>query len=186
MLSLGPAAPVPIYQHEGEFAALLELYRERKPLRVLEVGTYCGGTLYHWLQNARPGAVVVSVDNYAWGVDNRPLYRTWAPEGVIVEAVAGDSRDPKTIAQAGALSPYDWIFIDAGHYYEEVKADWESYRPLATPSAVVCFHDILEHPHNPEVEVRRLWLEIQREYETKEIVADPKPEWGGIGVVFLP
>lgn len=186
-LKYGPDAPVPIFQHEYEFATLLDIYRERRPLRVLEVGTYHGGTLYHWLQNARPGAVIVSVDSYMAGVDNRHLYAEWTPAGVTLHVLCGDSRDPDIIMAAAEHGAYDWTFIDAGHYYDEVQADWENYRPLTGPGGLIAFHDILPpSPSHPEIQVDRLWREIQRAgHVTREIVADPDADWGGLGVVYL-
>ena len=187
-LEYGPATDdVPIFQHAWEFERLLELYRMRPPWHVLEVGTYHGGTLYHWLQNAQEGALVVSVDSYQAGVDNRALYEEWAPEGVGVRTIAGDSHAPETVRQAGLHAPYDWLFIDAGHLYEEVKADWESYGPMVAPGGIVAFHDILPPTAAwPEIEVERLWREIQAQgYVTQELVADAGAEWGGIGVVYL-
>jgi predicted O-methyltransferase YrrM len=183
----GPPAPVPVFQWEQEFTQLLDLYRELAPRRVLEVGTFHGGTLYHWLTNAADGATVVTVDSYAAGVDNRSLYDGWVPDGVTLQVVAGKSAAESTVAQAKAWAPYDFIFIDAGHYYTEVKADWEAYLPLAQKGAVVAFHDILPPSvEHPEIEVARLWAELKEEFETEEFVADPDASWGGIGVVRLP
>jgi predicted O-methyltransferase YrrM len=184
----GPATPVPIFQWEQEFTQLLDLYRELAPKRVLEVGTYHGGTLYHWLTNAAEGAKIATVDSYAVGVDNRALYDTWVPGGVKLKVIAGRSAAESTVAQAKEWAPYDFIFIDAGHYYTEVKADWEAYLPLAQKGAVVAFHDILPPSVvHPEIEVARLWAEIKAEgYETEEFIANPEADWGGIGVVRLP
>ena len=151
--------PVEIIQREEEFSQLLDLYRERAPKRVLEIGTYHGGTLYHWLQNATAGTLVVSVDSYVTGVDNRSLYPGWMPDGVSLDVIEGDTRDLRVILQVEKCSPsYDWVFIDAGHFYEEVQHDWVTFGALCT--GVVCFHDIL-YPH-----VARLWAEIKAEYET--------------------
>jgi len=171
---------VPCLQREAEFTKLLDLYRERKPMRVLEIGTYFGGTLYHWLQNAQSGAVVVSVDSYATEIDNRHLYGEWIPPGVTLEPIAGDTRDRLTLERVKfRYDSYDWIFIDAGHLYGEVKNDWEAFGALAADGGLVCFHDIL-YPH-----VARLWAEIKAEHETLEIVSDPTTEWHGIGCVLM-
>jgi predicted O-methyltransferase YrrM len=188
MPGYGPPTPVPIFQWEQEFNQLLDLYRELEPKRVLEVGTYHGGTLFHWLANARKGAKVATVDSYAAGVDNRHLYDDWVPDGVTLKVIAGRSAAAKTVAQAKEWAPYDFIFIDAGHYYTEVRADWDAYLPLAQTGAMVVFHDILPPSViHPEIEVARLWAEIKADgYDTEEIVADPDAAWGGIGVVFLP
>ncbi len=179
-MSVLEQTPVPLLQREDEFDALLDLYRERKPKWVLEVGTYHGGTLYHWLRNAQPGTTVVSLDSYRTDVDNRSLYEGWTPEGVDLAVLEGDSRAESTIERIRELAPYDWVFIDAGHLYDEVKADWLNYGPMC--NGVVCFHDIL-YP-----DVARLWDEIKSEYSTREIISDPIiewPGWCGIGCVFM-
>lgn len=172
--------PVPILQREGEFDVLLDLYRRRAPKRVLEIGTYHGGTLFHWLQNAEPGALVVSVDSYATPVDNRYLYPEWTPEGVRLVVLMGDTRDPYTLINVvGTSAQYDWIFIDAGHFYNEVKHDWETFGPLAAQGGLVAFHDILYQGG-----VAQLWAEVKAEHETLELVSDPTTEWYGIGCVL--
>jgi predicted O-methyltransferase YrrM len=182
----GPPAPVPILQHEAEFSVLLELYRRLAPADVLEVGTFYGGTLYHWLQNtARPGAKIVTVDSYAVSVDNRHLYDAWNVNDTRLIVLDADSHDPNTVLAAEANGPYDFVFIDAGHYYKEVKRDWENYHPMVKPGGMICLHDILTHPAWPSIEVGRLWEEIKKDHLTFEIVADRDAEWGGIGVVML-
>ena len=182
----GPPTPVPIFQWEPEFSTLLALYRNYKPKSVLEVGTYHGGTLYHWLQNSRKGTRIVSVDSFVMGVDNRHLYDDWNTSGADLHTVVGDSSNPDTIAAVEELGPFEWLFIDGGHYYQEVKADWENYGPMVKRGGVVCFHDILTHPSWPSIEVGRLWEEIKQDHLTFEIVQNRKAAWGGIGVVVLP
>lgn len=184
-MSILEQTPVPLLQRADEFEALLEMYRERAPKRVLEIGTYHGGTLYHWLQNAQPGTRVVSVDSYATDVDNRPLYEGWMPEGVSLDVIEGDTGDLRVFLQVAKCSPeYDWVFIDAGHRYDEVKHDWLSFGQLST--GVVAFHDIL-YP-----DVARLWDEIKQSAPKKakflEFISDPVTEWDGwcgIGVVLM-
>src|SRR6187399_853113 len=99
----GPPAPVPILQWEREFEVLLELFRRADPMDVLEIGTYHGGTLYHWLQNVRrPGVRVVSVDSYAVGVDNRELYDDWNVHGSVLHVIEGDSHASTTLSEVEA------------------------------------------------------------------------------------
>jgi len=185
MTQLEQMTPVPILQREGEFDVLLRMYAERKPKRILEVGTYHGGTLYHWLQDATPGASVISLDSYAADVDNRELFPAWVPDEVTLDIVCGDSRDERVIAYIRERAPYDWIFIDAGHFYDEVKADWMNYGPMCAEGGVVCFHDIL-YSRGPVWEhVAGLWAEITAEHETRELISDPTTEWYGIGCVFM-
>ena len=183
----GPPTPVPIFQWEAEFAPLLELYVSRKPKRVLEIGTYHGGTLYHWLANAVPGAKIVSVDSYLVGVDNRDLYPAWTPKGVELEVIKGDSSRKHVITTVRQSAPFDWIFIDAGHFYAEVAADWHNYKGMCARGGVVIFHDILPPSRSwPIIEVAWLWKELKREgLRTEEIVHDRDAEWGGLGIVYL-
>lgn len=180
----GPPTPVPIFQWEKEFAVVLELYRRVQPETVLEVGTYHGGTLYHWLTNAQPGTTIVSLDSYAVGVDNRHLYETWVPDDVVLHVYEGDSNNPESAKLVADHGPFDWTFIDAGHYYEEVLRDWQLYGPLT--DGVVLFHDILPPTEaHPEIEVDRLWQEIKLTHHCLEVVANRNAEWGGIGLVLM-
>lgn len=182
----GPKTPVPILQREWEFKTLLKLYTTLKPRRVLEIGTYHGGTLYHWLTASTPD-VVVQVDSFAIGVDNRHLFAEWCDAKTQLHSIIADSTNPDTVRLVEPHGPFDWVWIDAGHYEHEVRADWANYAPLAAPRGVVCLHDILTHPHHPEIQVDAVWRDLQRAgYVTQEIVASATAEWGGIGVVYLP
>ena len=182
----GPETPVSIFQWEPEFQVALDLYQRVQPETVLEVGTYHGGTLYHWLRNAAPGARIVSLDSYAVGVDNRHLYDEWVPEGVSLTVLEGDSNSADTAERVAEHGPFEWAFIDAGHYYHEVKEDWLLYGPMVADGGVALFHDILPpSAEHPEIEVARLWEEIKLEHNCLEIVADREASWGGIGVVQL-
>jgi predicted O-methyltransferase YrrM len=178
---VGLATPVPLVQDAWEFAQLLDVFRSRDPRRVLEVGTYAGGTLYHWLQNASPGTHVVSVDFYTQA-DNRKLYDGWCGPGVGWAAVAGDSNDPAVAALVAEWDPYDFVFVDAGHLEENIRADVDLYLPMTRKGSVVAFHDIEEHEGLPNVQVWRVWRELRQEYRTVEFVAP-----GGMGIgVLLP
>jgi cephalosporin hydroxylase len=127
------------------------------------------------------------VDSYVEGVDNRHLYDEWTPDDAALHVVEGDSRDPAVRNQVEALSPeFDWVFIDAGHYYAEVKSDWETFGPLASEGGVVVLHDILPPTQaHPEIEVAFLWNEIKQTHSTLEIVDNRAAEWGGLGVVLI-
>lgn len=175
------APPVPWLQHPDEFASLLALYQTLKPRRVLEVGSWHGGTLYHWLRHAQRGSIVVSLDRY-WDVDNSAQYGDWASDGVEIVVIRGDSNDPRTVAHAAAYAPYDFVFVDADHHEPNVRADWRHYSQLAAPGAVIALHDILESD-DPTIEVAPLWAELRHEHATIEFAA---AGGYGIGVVFLP
>lgn len=178
---------VPVFQHPREMEWLLALYAERKPMRVLEVGSYFGGLLKQLILRAQPGAVIVSVDLYNLPyADNRRRYAGWAQQaGVEVHAIAGNSADPRTVKAAAKHGPFDFIMIDGDHRDAAVRADWAAYRPLAADDGVVLFHDILDNRKaHPEIQVAQLWSEIRATHTTREII-DGNGKWGGIGAVFL-
>lgn len=168
--------PVEMLQHDGEFAALLDLYVERAPLAVLEIGGHRGGTLYHWLRCATPGAVVVSIDDR---LDYRDDCGEWVPLSVSLVMLQGSSHDPLIVEQAAAYGPYEWTFIDADHHDQAVRADWTNYRPLTTEDGVVVLHDISE-TDDPTIEVAPFWHELEAAYRTTAI---ERPGGFGIGVV---
>ena len=177
----GPETPVKILQYEWEFLSLLDIYKKRKPKKVLEIGSFAGGTLYHWLQNATVGTHIISVDTYVSGEDNRSLYDSWKPRGVTLTALCGDSHSEEIKMQLKLAAPFDWVFIDADHYYDSVKQDWSTYKEMC--SGVLVLHDI--NPiADPSIEVDRLWGEIRRDgYVIQELLATN--ESCGIGVVYL-
>jgi predicted O-methyltransferase YrrM len=179
----GYPAPVPVHQRTGEFDALLKLYKKRQPKRVLEIGTYEGGTLYHWLQG-KPD-LAVTVDDFRDGINNKHLYADWTSDGTRLEVIEGDSHDPLIIKRIGELAPFDWIFIDADHGYDAVRADWETYSRMGT--GILAFHDILPPSWaHPEIQVSQLWRELKAAgHRTRELIDDPNATWGGIGIVFL-
>lgn len=180
-------ADVPVFQHPAEMEWLLAIYAERRPMRVLEVGSYFGGTLKQLVLRAQPGATVVSVDLYKFPyADNRHRYADWSSQsGATVVAIAGNSHDAETVARAAAYGPFDFILIDGDHRYGSARADWEAYRELVAPGGVVLFHDILDNRKaHPEIEVARLWAEIKADHITDEFIAG-NGRWGGLGVVYM-
>ena len=187
-----PHLPVHTAQRTWELMRLVSLYFDLQPLRVLEIGTEIGGTLWHWLQNAAAGTDVVSVDDMA-SLPAEPkerlpgMWQSWCPDGVRLEKITGNSRDPETIAIVAALLPQvDFLFIDGDHTYEGVRADWMNYGPLVRPGGLIAFHDLITPDFGKHVKVPQLWKEIQDAgYLTMNLFADPGENWGGIGVVVI-
>lgn len=163
-------------QHEAEFAALLALYRMRRPERVLEIGVGEGGTLYHWLQGGPE--LVVALDLYH--VDEH-RYEAWRPAGTELVVIYGDSASDYCYQQVAARAPYDWLFIDADHHEQAVRRDWKLYGPLVRAGGLVAFHDVAPSD-DQTIEVAPLWLELKTRYQTTEFV---EPDGFGIGVVLL-
>jgi predicted O-methyltransferase YrrM len=166
-------------QKAGELASFLALLMDDPPRTVVEVGSDAGGTLWAWQQLGAERVIGVDMPGGRFGSGVR-----LNDHGC--EIVYGDSHDIDTLAELVALlelTPVDMLFIDGDHTYEGVKADFELYSPLVRPGGVIAFHDICIHPLFPEVQVFRLWLELEGMKE--EIVTRPA-SWGGIGVIRVP
>jgi len=164
--------PVEIFQYESELEQLLEIYRSTRPSKVLEIGSLYGGTLWFWMQNSEPGAVIVSIDLVVPTVDHRyedivrcqALWRSWT-EAAQVKLVTlhANSSEPATVRQAAGYGPFDFVFVDGGHDYETVQNDYEKYWPLVRPGGVMAFHDIaypdVNRPH--QIDVGRWWRDLK-------------------------
>jgi len=197
--------PVPILQGKWEFERLLGIYKARAqhqaPWSVLEIGSLYGGTLWHWMKYAKPGSEFVCVDQLVNDNDarydlqmkcHREMWPAWAAEhGHGVAVLEGDSTDPELIKKVSGNS-FDFIFIDGGHSYDVVKADFENYGRLAKPGGMIVLHDILFAPWWGSIEVHRLWGEIvQAGYVVQEFYSKPdqyfledRSTWG-IGIVYV-
>jgi predicted O-methyltransferase YrrM len=170
--------PVGLLQRQWEITQLLTLYRLRQPRRVLEVGTYHGGTLKLWADAAWTPQLV-SIDTFT-AADPRADFPG-------VTFLQGNSADPAIIVRAAEFGPFDFIFLDAGHARHEVQRDWENYLPLAVPSGIIALHDILPgRGAQAWIDVAPVWQQIRRQgFVTQELVASEDVNWGGIGIVYL-
>lgn len=186
--------PVPIYQDEGELNKLRDIVRELKPIRILEIGSLFGGTLWAWMQDA-PGAHIVSVDIGVQGFDYRAsdveyartmLWPVWErATGCKLTQLRTDSTAFYTIDAVKEYAPFDFIFIDGGHTFDVAMSDFENYWPMLRHGGVLAFHDIAYPDANPDgYGVAAVWREVREVGKWTEIIREHNPEgiWG-IGVL---
>lgn len=186
-------SPVPIIQGAIEFERLLKLYKHLRPMHVVEIGSLMGGSLFQFIKHAPKGAKIVSVDVPVSLYDSRyPIQRAghdylwneWATAKQLELTVISRPSWYALEETVSILEGIDFLFIDGSHVYEDVKLDWEFYRPHIKSNGVVAFHDI--YRQIGEDNVPRLWREIKDQgYVTREFssILDQR-DWG-IGVVFL-
>jgi predicted O-methyltransferase YrrM len=190
-----PDAPVQTNQYANEFSVLLEMYRQRQPRRVLEIGVHRGGSLYQWIKHAQPWTTIVAVDlpgglGGEEGSADDVRWHAWArAHDVELKVFLGDSHDIDVMVSVGIWAPFEWIFIDGDHSYKGVIADWLDYGNMIAPGCPVIFHDILPHPRMEWVEVHRFWEELKAEggkkgWEMKELVSGMGQEMRGIGIIY--
>ena len=168
-----------VAQTPFELEQMVNVCRNLKPRKILEIGVWYGGTLAHWLKIA---GVVVAVDDQMLEAET---WKGWADEHFgSVKLLHGKSQDPRIVDEVAKGAPYDFCLIDGDHSYDGVNADWLNYGPMCK---VVAFHDILPRPDS---EVSRLWQEIKPGRFTIEIVGtEPGPDYdnpvAGVGIVWM-
>lgn len=168
-----------IDQRAAELRSLIEIYKEIKPMRVLEIGSYYGGTLYYWLKFAQPGAQIIALD-----IDVGKLFqsvRKWDDiEHTQLDIIKGDSGSVDTFHQIWKLMPQiDFLFIDGYHFFPTPRTDYEWYGSLVK-KGVIALHDI---NCGPAKDVNFLWNEIKRRTEnTVEFIELPKGEGFSYGI----
>jgi predicted O-methyltransferase YrrM len=173
-----------------EILSLLGLVRELQPRTVLELGTARGGTLFLWTRVIPSDAHLVSIDlpggrfgdgYVAW---RAPVYRSFALGQQHIDLLRGDSHSESIFEQTRKLlgaKLVDYLYIDAGHTYNDVKQDFQMYSRLVAPGGLIAFHDIAVHPPSKGCEVHRFWSEIKSQYNSGEFIEDLSQGWAGIG-----
>ncbi len=181
------------YQVRWEILSLLKIVRELQPRTVLEIGTARGGTLLFWTRSIPEDAHLISIDlpagNFGDGYVTwrGPVYRSLAMGHQRIELLRGDSHSASTLAQTRELlngMQVDFLFIDAGHTYSDVKQDFEMYSGLVRPGGLIAFHDVAVHPPATGCEVHRFWSQVKSQYESGEFIENPEQGWAGIGYLW--
>jgi predicted O-methyltransferase YrrM len=173
---------VETYQVPWEFEHLLELVLKYDPRRILEIGSYEGGTLWHWLRQAD---MVVSVDDH---MRRRDDWEKWAAdEHVELHTIQGDSQHPAIVDAAGEHGPYDMIFIDGDHTPVAVRNDYMNYRPMLADGGCIVFHDIIpRHGYGVSEVWEGVKAEAARWVEIGQRAVEPGNEGPcGIGIAWL-
>jgi len=159
-----------------EFDWLSSLYRAMRPERVLEIGTWQGGTLRKWLDGAPELVVAVDLEH-----QNAQAYAAWRQDRTELVVLTGPSQDPGVVSLAGARGPYDWLFIDGDHHLEAVSADVLLYSPMVRQGGVILLHDVLAPDLQPQPYPPG---EVLAQYGGRAYTTDlPCDEPHGIGVI---
>src|ERR1700693_191339 len=127
-----------IQQNRKELMALVSVLLERPRGTMLEIGLgHHGGTHTLWRKLYER---VIEIDS---DVSAESRFRT--REGVTDNKsifVIGDSGAAEVVAKVRSITDsIDFLFIDGGHLYENVKADYLNYGPLVKPGGIIAWHD---------------------------------------------
>lgn len=181
-----------IQQHEWELRVLLrKVLDELKPQRTVELGTYKGHTAA--LLSLVTSLKTMSLDIHDYGTaEALPFGRNL--ECILLDGTNAYSPYVITHRMAGLV---DLLFIDDGHYYEQVVAEFNAWKLVVRRGGWIVFHDInplanlnREGVQPPECQTTRFWQELQGNKE--EIIATGlHTHWkgaiphGGLGILRI-
>jgi len=181
-----------IQQHEWELRTFLGLVQsELKPERTVELGTYKGWT-------AAILSLVTSRDTVSVDIEDHGTKEAWRYSSTLW-TILTDACTPGSVIKVLTIleGPIDLLFIDDGHYYEQIVKEFELWRPHVRPGGWIVFHDINPlaniGPHGTQpdcIQVPRFWKELQG--NKQEIIATDEHKafrgalpHGGLGILRL-
>ena len=177
----------PCAQKKFELSMVQEFLKKERIEKVLEVGTYRGGTAMLWAHLVEPhnGKVFCCDVQFEWGsfqdlgyVGNelinyrRQIYNDTPYEKFITE-FQGNSHDPSFIQHVkNNVGIVDLLFIDGDHSYEGVRQDFENFYPMLKIGGHVIFHDIVDSKHHRSFgcNVEPFWNELKEIYPNWEFI----------------
>jgi hypothetical protein len=185
-------------QYIPEFEILLNFYITLKAKNVLEIGSYYGASLHHWLHYSGKDATIISVDlpisQFCGPQDPRCKiqedainneWKSWTKENNDKLYLIQDfSQKESVVREVYKLlngTFFDFIFIDGNHMYEAVKKDFELYAPYVRKGGLIALHDI---GYAEEGGVSKFWDEIKINYKHHELRMNPNKE-KGIGIIAI-
>lgn len=184
--------PIQIYE---EFKKFLQVFKDKSPKTILEIGTANGGSLFSLCKLAPKDAIIVSIDlpegKFGGGYPEwkTPIYKLFKKDEQQLFLLREDSHLEQTVTKIKEIlngKQIDFLFIDGDHSYEGVKKDFEMYSSLVKNDGIIAFHDIA--PNGLEKftgGVPRFWKEIKNKYVHKEFVENENQVGYGIGCLFL-
>lgn len=181
-------------QNMTELLGLVKVLEQRPLRHVCEIGTFKGGTLFVWCQLALEDANIYSIDlpggAFGGGYNERstPFFQSFRKPGQKLECLRGNSHELSMRNKFKDLlggDKLDFLFIDGDHSYAGVKQDFEDYAPFVKSGGIIAFHDIVERPVQPDIEVWRFWQELKHDYRCEEFIEQgPDRRKIGIGLLY--
>lgn len=189
-------AMIPL-QKWSELAQLLDIVAKLRPLRICEIGSAGGGTLFLFSQLSELNSLILSID-IAYTQAKRRCFPMFPRSGSRLVCIEGDSHSPATrervVCELGG-GLLDFLFIDGDHSFAGVQSDFELYAPLVRPGGIIALHDIVADSktrmglpsENDAGDVPVFWRQLRTQYSTwHEYIEDPNQDGYGIGVLEWP
>lgn len=175
-----------LQQVEAEWIEFIKFLKKVKPKKIIEIGTYRGGSAYTFSLFAD---LLICIDNSTYF---KPKKRKLVGENTRLFFINKSSKNPRVINKIKKiLTSYDQqvdlLFIDGAHTYRGAKKDFTRYSAFVKPGGYIVLHDIKKSTYHIQLGclVYQLWEELKTKYpEHQEIILARK--WGGIGIIKMP
>jgi predicted O-methyltransferase YrrM len=189
---LEPLATVPGWFHHG--GKILELVEKHRPIVCVELGTWLGASAIPVARAVRRwGGTLTCIDTWAGDVhppeDNVRASTPWmlvtCARNIIEAGVGANVRlIPATSFNAAAAwtQPIDYLYIDADHSYDGVRADLRAWVPKVRPGGLILGDD---YGHRLFPGVRRAWDEFELRHDlalTRYQSTPPDPD--GVQLIY--
>jgi len=178
----------PGWFHHG--AKILALVEQHQPRVCVELGTWQGASAIPVARAIRRwGGTVTCIDTWAGDIHEATSAQPWMLVSCarnIIEAGVGASVRliPATTREAAATwtTPIDYLYIDADHRYEAVRADLHAWLPWMKPGGLIVGDD---YGHQLFPGVKAAWDECEARggYRFTRYQSDP-PDPDGIQLIY--
>jgi len=167
----------------SNFIFFLKHYEKKKRKKIrnfLEIG-FNAGKLNTILNKFFNFEQIVAIDNFSADTSSTDLMANLRRKNLVL--ICGNSDKKETLQTIKKFQPFDLIFVDASHEYEDVKKDLNNYYKMLSVHGILAAHDIhsLEYPG-----VNKAWNEFkhQNNFIFKEIVYNKYYFVCGVGLAF--
>ena len=190
-ISLLKKMKVQIRHDPLQLEQLFHILEDAEPSRMIEVGSFQGGTALVFAAALKEPREMLLVD-----ICNRPKAypRLMASidklreEGVIVQLFEGDSSKQGAVDVASAFGMADVLYIDGSHKTDMVINDYMKFRHFIKDEGLICFDDVAgpESVRNAWEQMTQVWDKQGLEYYTiddGEWHKKLRPWASGIGIL---
>ena len=143
-----------------------EKIKRKKISNFLEIG-FNSGILNTILNKSFKFEQIVAIDTFTSEISSTDLLANLKRKNLVL--VCGSSNKKENLQTIKKFQPYDLIFVDGSHEYNDVKKDLNNYSKMLSDDGILVVHDIhsLEFPG-----VNKAWSEFKRQnnFSYKEFV----------------
>lgn len=161
-MELAKSLDIGVFQEPAEIKALFELVYERQPSKMIEVGSYQGGTALVFAGALKKPAKLVLIDyphhRAALAARLSGTVDYLRGEGFEVDFFNGVSCSPGARAAAAGIGGAGFLFIDGCHGTRMVIHDYMEYREYILDGGLITFHDVLR-------QTRKAWAYMTTAWE---------------------